>query len=117
MISNRQKLLAVRCIQLQFFLQRRFQFFYRHEPFELCSYDALLIDDKDPRLRVKPPLFDRRKHFLLGKVFPYLLMRERHSSPLGCKQLPQDIDYRTAHAACAELRLALRNGIRYADPV
>lgn len=110
---------------MQRLLQRLFQLSKRHKPLELRPDDSCPINDKNPRLRYQAPLFHRRKHLFAGEVLPDFLVDESDSAVIFGKQLPNDIDHRSAHPACAELRgreddelgLSLGDGVRDPDPV
>ena len=122
MNSNRETLLRTLRIQLQRLLQRLFQLSHGHKPFKLPPDDSFPVNDKSPRLGNEAPLFYSRKNLFAGKVLPDFLMDKGNSLVVSGKQLPNDIDYRTAHSTGAELRggeddelrLPLSDGLR--DP-
>jgi hypothetical protein len=95
-------------------LQGVFDLLPGHESLEFGTDDPLSINHKYPRLRLEPPFFHGRKHFLLGEVLPKFLMRKGHSCSIGWQQSPHNVDHRPAHAAGAESRRSKNDDLRLA---
>src|SRR5919106_1684440 len=104
MHEGRDHLLAAGWLSRQNLLQGTFDLLHGHESLEFGANDPLPIDNKNPWLCIKPPLFHSRKHFLLGEVLPNLLMNKGQAFAVGYEQCPHDINHWPAHAASTELR-------------
>ena len=91
-------------IQLQRLLQSLLQLSHSHKPFKLAPDDSFPVNYKSPRLGHEAPLFYCRKNLFAGEVLPDFLMDKGNSLVVSGKQLSNDIDYRPAHSAGAELR-------------
>lgn len=91
-------------VQLQRLLQRLLQLSRGHKPFKLPPDDSFPVNYKSPWLGDEAPLCYCRKDLFAGEVLPDFLMDKGNSLVVSGKQLPNDIDYRAAHSAGAELR-------------